>query len=58
MHTSHGYLNCTPGFYWPRLLQSQCKQPWLKVDLERYEGDFDSDEDNAKTCCERGKKIQ
>jgi hypothetical protein len=28
------------------------------LDLEKYEGDFDSDEDNAKTRCERGKKIQ
>jgi hypothetical protein len=28
------------------------------LDLEQYDGYFDSDENVAKTLCEKGKKIQ
>ncbi|PNF38037.1 hypothetical protein B7P43_G02372 [Cryptotermes secundus] len=61
-HTAKGFfvhikmMKTVTGFSWPRLLQSQCKRPWLKLDLEKYKGDFDSDEDNAKTRCERALK--
>jgi hypothetical protein len=45
-----------PGCHWPRLLRSQYKRPWLKMDLEKYSGDLDSDEENAKVR-ERGRKT-
>ncbi|XP_069700482.1 putative ATP-dependent RNA helicase TDRD12 [Periplaneta americana] len=35
------------GFQWPRLLRSRCKHPWLKLDIERYRGEGESDEEDV-----------
>jgi hypothetical protein len=51
-----GILIALPGCYWTRLLRSKCRQPWLKADLEKYKPDYDSDEDNVKIRCGKGKK--